>query len=324
MKFYLYPLQKIEYRIGWDYDTFFFKRWYREAYSALLQHPNRINDPEKADFFVVSFTLMCLSFVGLNKQDLEQRLLKLPYWNDGHKHVVFDFTDNAHSIYSNHNVAVFKSAFSKASYNPTKDVSIPQFPRYRFTKEMVDQYSQQKNKLISFKGHPRKGHNPIRDQLFPMNNEQDVFIQEFSNKPTDFEFKLDKVMTITPSDDPMSYLNLLFHSRFSLLPRGNGCALSYRHLEAMNVGSIPVIISDNYQLPFSEVIDWESCSIRVPENEVLKLVEIVKEQLLQEDSLRQNVEQVFQQYFSSTEAIINTALDIYITKLKAQKDMKIV
>ena len=316
MKFYLYPLQKIPYRIKWEYDQFFFKRWYKEAYGALLQHPNRTSNATEADFFVVSFTLMCLSFVSLNIEDLESRLETLPYWNNGQKHVVFDFTDKPETFYKNTNISIFKSAFSNKKYRPDKDVSIPQFPRYRFTEDMVNRYAKNKNKLVSFKGHPRKGHNPIRDKLFEMNDETDLFVQEFSNNPKDFEFTIEKTMQIKPSSNPMSYLNLLFTSRFSLLPRGNGWALSYRHIEAMNVGSIPVIISDEYQLPFSEYIDWETCSVRVRESEVPHTLEIIKKHVPEEINMRQRVTEIYHKYFSSTEKIINTALDIYVSKLK--------
>ena len=315
MKYYLYPLQKINIGIKWDYDKFFFQRWYKEAYTSLLKNSNRTNNPDEADFYIVSFTLICLSFVGFNKQELEYKLSQLPYWNNGVKHVVFDFTDLPNTFYSNKNVSIFKSAFSVEHYNPKKDVSIPQFPRYRFLEEIINKYSKEKNKLVSFKGHPRKGYNPIRDRLFEMNDNNELMVKEFSNNPNDFEFKIGKTMEILPSDDEYSYLNLLFKSRFSLLPRGNGWALSYRHIEAMNVGSIPVIISDNYALPFSELIDWDSCSIRVKENELDNLLQIIKSNLDREDDLRKNVKDVYNKYFSSTDKIITTALKIYNNKI---------
>jgi hypothetical protein len=315
MKYYLYPLQKINVGIKWDYDKFFFQRWYKEAYTSLLNNVDRTDDPNEAEFYIVSFTLICLSFVGFNKQELEYKLSQLPYWNNGVKHIVFDFTDLPNTFYSNKNVSIFKSAFSVEHYNPKKDVSIPQFPRYRFSEDIINKYSLEKNKLVSFKGHPRKGHNPIRDKLFEMNDNNELMIKEFSNNPNDFEFKIGKTMEILPSNDEYSYLNLLFKSRFSLLPRGNGRALSYRHIEAMNVGSIPVIISDNYALPFSELIDWNSCSIRVKENELDELLEIVKSNLDREDELRKNVKDVYDKYFSSTDKIITTSLKIYINKL---------
>lgn len=313
MKFYLYPETKINYIIKWDYDIFFCERWYKEAYNALLNNPNRIDNPEKADFYVVPFTLYCLSFVGFNKKEINYKLSQLQYWNNGKKHIVFDFTDLPKTFYINKNVSVFKSAFSKKYYDCVKDVSIPQFPRYRFSEEIIKKYNKQK--LISFKGHPRKGHNPIRDKLFRMNDNKELFIQKFSNNPKDFEFKIDKTMEIIPSNDVYSYLNLLFTSRFTLLPRGNGWALSYRHIEAMNVGSIPVIISDNYELPFSELIDWNSCSIIIKEDELDNLLEIVKSNLHCEDELRKNVKDVYDKYFSSTDKIIDTAIKIYINKI---------
>tara|TARA_B110000977_G_scaffold76840_1_gene103676 strand:+ start:2906 stop:3853 length:948 start_codon:yes stop_codon:yes gene_type:complete len=315
MKFYLYPKTTINYNINWNYDNFFFERWYEEAYTSLLNNPNRTDNHEEADFYVVSFTLICLSFVEFNRFELEHNLYQLPYWNNGIKHVVFDFTDLPFTFYRNKNLSIFKSAFSVQYYDQNKDISIPQFPRYRFPEETIKKYSLNKNKLVSFKGHPRKGDNPIRDKLFEMNDNKELIIKKFSNNPNDFEFKIGKIMEILPSDDEYSYLNLLFKSRFSLLPRGNGWALSYRHIEVMNAGSIPVIISDNYALPFSELIDWNSCSIRVKENELDNLLEIVKSNLNREDELRKNVKDVYNKYFSSTDKIITTAINIYISKL---------
>ena len=312
MKFYLYPNKKINYRIKWSYDNFFLERWFKESYLTLLKHPDRTDNPNEAEFFVVSFTLICLSFVAVDRIQLNNELENLPYWNNGSNHIVFDLTDSPNTFYNNKNLSIFKSAFSIDHFDPKKDVSIPQFPRYRFTDELFCKY--EKDKLVSFKGHPRKGHNPIRDKLFEMNDDNELFVKAFSNNPNDFEFKLNKDMEIIPSEDKNSYLNLLFTSRFSLLPRGNGWALSYRHIEAMNVGSIPVIISDNYALPFSELIDWDSCSIRIKENDLGNLIEIIKSNLDREDELRQNVKEIYDKYFSSTSKIIETSLQIYMDR----------
>ena len=59
--FYLYPMDEIKINIKWDYDKFFYERWINEAYNALLENPYKTNNPNEADFFVVSFTLKCLS-----------------------------------------------------------------------------------------------------------------------------------------------------------------------------------------------------------------------------------------------------------------------
>ena len=68
----------------------------------------------------------------------------------------------------------------------------------------------------------------------------------------------------------------------------------------MNTGCIPVIISDSYQLPFSEKIDWNSCSIKIKEDELDNLLDIIKNNLSREEELRRNVKKVFENYFSTT------------------------
>tara|TARA_Y100000389_G_scaffold200460_2_gene240944 strand:+ start:10591 stop:11541 length:951 start_codon:yes stop_codon:yes gene_type:complete len=312
MKFYLYPEQKIDYQIKWDYDKFFFEKWYKESYSALLKHPNRVDESEKADFYIVTFTLICLSFVNFDRKNINNELTKLPYWNNGKNHIVFDITDTESSFYKNENVCVLKTAFSRKYYND-KSISIPQFPRYTFDDE-IKKKNIEKTILVSFKGHPRRGLNPIREKLYKMNDDKEIIIKKSSNNVESFEFKIGNKLEIIQSVDEYSYLNLLLKSRYNILPRGNGWALSYRHIEAMNADSIPVIISDNYVLPFSELIDWTSCSLKVQEKELENLLEIVKSNENKETEMLKNVKKVYEKYLSSIEKIINTSIEIYIKK----------
>jgi hypothetical protein len=41
-----------------------------------------------------------------------------------------------------------------------------------------------------------------------------------------------------------------------------------RLLDVMSAGSIPVIVSNHAVLPFDDVLDWESFSVRVPEHKL--------------------------------------------------------
>lgn len=69
-----------------------------------------------------------------------------------------------------------------------------------------------------------------------------------------------------PGDRIDLFKNVTKRSIFSLCPRGYG-ATSYRLYEAMQLGAIPVYVSDKHLLPWSDEIDWsEFCVIIKPEN----------------------------------------------------------
>lgn len=63
-------------------------------------------------------------------------------------------------------------------------------------------------------------------------------------------------------------------SIFSLCPRGYG-ATSYRLYEAMQLGAIPVYISDRHMLPWSDEISWSEFSIIINPRQIAHLYEIL-------------------------------------------------
>jgi hypothetical protein len=69
------------------------------------------------------------------------------------------------------------------------------------------------------------------------------------------------------------FVNSLNVGRFILCPRGNGVG-SVRLFEAMKSRRVPVIISDKFVLPSG--IQWENCSVRVPERHVREIPKLLE------------------------------------------------
>ena len=65
-----------------------------------------------------------------------------------------------------------------------------------------------------------------------------------------------------PQDKAELFRQVTSRSIFSLCPRGYG-ATSYRLYESMQLGSIPVYVSDKHLLPWSDEIDWSKFCITV-------------------------------------------------------------
>lgn len=70
------------------------------------------------------------------------------------------------------------------------------------------------------------------------------------------------------------YHELMARSLFTLCPAGYG-RWSFRMIEALLNGSIPVIISDDYVLPMSDKIDWQNYCVVLPEKDLFDIDKIL-------------------------------------------------
>ena len=95
-----------------------------------------------------------------------------------------------------------------------------------------------------------------------------------------------------------TFINLTANSIFCLCPRGYGLN-SFRLYEAMQLGSIPVVITNQYYLPWQDELNWNEFAVLISEKQLPDLQSILesyKEEQL--ESMRQKIKEVYPKYFT--------------------------
>lgn len=99
------------------------------------------------------------------------------------------------------------------------------------------------------------------------------------------------------------------------MPRGRRLG-SFRFLEALQAACIPVLLSDGWELPFSEAIDWGKAAVVGSERLLLQIPSAVRcirpERVL---AFQQQTQFLWDAYFSSVDKIVHTTLEIIRDRL---------
>ena len=106
-----------------------------------------------------------------------------------------------------------------------------------------------------------------------------------------------------------AYADLLAASLFAFVPRGDA-EFSYRLLEVMSFGCIPIVVSDGLVLPFDRTVPWNCFSIHMPEQRiehVPHLLTVIPHERVR--AMQRSVASAYEEYFSSLRAVVRTLLD---------------
>lgn len=94
------------------------------------------------------------------------------------------------------------------------------------------------------------------------------------------------------------FRNVMRDSTFTLCPRGSGIT-SFRMFEAVQVGSIPIYISDIHRKPFENKINWDEFCVTLKLEEIDKVEQIVRSMKRpQVEAMRQKCRDVTARYFN--------------------------
>lgn len=80
---------------------------------------------------------------------------------------------------------------------------------------------------------------------------------------------------VPTSDNSFDYNDMIGSSEFGLVIRGD-VAFSYRFTEVVCGGAIPVVIADNWVIPFDDLVPFASYGLRVSEDNVSGVIPLVE------------------------------------------------
>ncbi|CAA0829344.1 Probable glycosyltransferase [Striga hermonthica] len=239
----------------------------------------RTNDPKTAHVYFMPFsvTWMVRYLYKPNTYNLDPLRLfisdyvklvstKHPFWNrtQGADHFMLSCHDWApqasrgDAFLYNTSIRVMCNANSSEGFRPEKDVSLPEIHLYGGTvnPRLISPPPANASRpyLAFFAGGL---HGVIRPVLLKhwKNKDPDMHVYEYLPKNID-------------------YYESLLRSKFCLCPSGYEVA-SPRIVESIYAECVPVLLSDYYVLPFSDVLRWDSFSIKVNVSDIPRLKEIL-------------------------------------------------
>jgi glucuronyl/N-acetylglucosaminyl transferase EXT1 len=183
-----------------------------------------------------------------------------------------------------------------------RTISMPALPMVR--EAAADK---QRDVLASFQG---AASHPVRRALARLHDGKDFIINLV--EPSGYSGRIDQESGVTDRQ----YELLLDRSIFAFVPRGDAL-FSYRLLEVMARGAIPVILSDGWVLPFNRLIDWSTCSIVFPHEAVHRIPDTLRAFTPDEiGRMQQSVREVYVRFFTNLDRIIAALFDEAASVLK--------
>jgi hypothetical protein len=331
---YVYPAQ---FHAEQQYSYF-----YDEIWRALERSPRRTTDAAKADVFFLGSEHACefnwpnythsppsvdfiygdMNSCRSTRQartrayiDKYARYLTGPGTDRPQKpgapmHVIFDmfgYTMKDSKLEPNPQIAWAAPSFNmNEAFNIGRDIGFPAKNLVSFDKaENQASCMDQKKYLLTFKGTIDA---VVRGNVAKLHNGKDIQI-------VTSKFKADCGQKVEGDVEHICggglYTDLMSHTTFGAVMRGDNL-YSYRYLEVMSAGAIPVIFSDTWVLPFYEVVDYSKFAIVLHEKDWEKLVPMLRAMPADKVcAMRKEAQRVYRKHFADFDGIMETTMLVF-------------
>ncbi|KAK5650261.1 hypothetical protein RI129_001290 [Pyrocoelia pectoralis] len=302
---YVYPLKKYVDSKGIPSVEMMSKEYYMILQSVIESKYYTAN-PHEACLFIPSIDT--LNYERIRANLTSKALESLTYWREGENHLFFNMISGTASDFStileiNTGDAIIAGAgFNTHTYRVGFDISIPIFSPIAHLAEI----------------------NYINDlrQWFVISSQINID-SYFLDELQDMQLHNSGLLILDAcqvhnyskrceygSHQQFVYPQILQKGTFCMVFRGERMSQLVL-LEALAANCIPVIVMDEVVMPFSNVIDWKRAAVFIMEDYLHTLLDVLKkisEERIQ--SMRKQVKFLYEKYFSSIRALVETTFDI--------------
>ncbi|NWR57152.1 EXT1C protein, partial [Bucorvus abyssinicus] len=310
-----------------------------ESYGKILASIERSRyytpRPEEACLFILSIDTLDRDHLSAQYvHNVDEKIRGFPLWNGGRNHLIFNLYSGTWPNYTEDlgfdigQAILAKASFYTETFRPGFDISIPLFskdhPQRGGEKGWLyqDSIPPKKKYLLVFKGkrYLTGIGSGTRNALHHIHNGKDIISLTTCKHGKDWEKHKDTRCDKDNVDyEKFDYQELLHNSTFCIVPRGRRLG-SFRFLEALQAACIPVLLSDGWELPFAEAIDWGKAAVVGNEKLLLQIPSAVRcihpERVL---AFQQQTQFLWDAYFSSVDKIVHTTLEIIKDRLLPQR-----
>lgn len=309
VKVYIYPLKKYTDEYGSAVGGPI-SREYNELLTAVSESDFYTDDVTRACLYLPSVDV--LNQNNLRIKETAQALAKLPRWDRGTNHLLFNMLPGGPPDYNTaldvprDRAVLAGGGFSTWTYRQGYDVSIPVYSPLSEVNLPERAPGPRTFFLVSSQTAVHPEFRADLETIRADNGESVLILDKCSNLSDDSPPHRKRCQ----KNNAYDYPQVLQEATFCLVLRGARLGQAILS-DVLQAGCVPVIVADSYVLPFSEVLDWKRASVVIPEEKILEMYSILQNlPPRQVEEMQRQARWFWEAYFRTMKSIALTTLQI--------------